>query len=34
MNRWFLDPLFRGRYPADMLEYFGPTPRRRSPTAT
>jgi len=23
-NRWFLDPLFRGSYPADMLELFGP----------
>lgn len=23
MNRWFLDPLFKGRYPEDMLEYFG-----------
>ncbi len=22
-NRWYLEPLFRGRYPADMLEYFG-----------
>jgi beta-glucosidase len=22
MNRWFLDPLFRGEYPADMLELF------------
>jgi beta-glucosidase len=22
-NRWYLDPLFRGEYPADMLEYFG-----------
>ena len=21
-NRWYLDPLFRGAYPADMLEYF------------
>jgi len=21
-NRWYLDPLFRGTYPADMLEYF------------
>ena len=23
-NRWFLDPIFRGSYPADMLEYFAP----------
>jgi beta-glucosidase len=23
-NRWFLDPLFRSQYPADMLEYFAP----------
>jgi beta-glucosidase len=23
-NRWFLDPIFRGSYPEDMLEYFGP----------
>lgn len=23
-NRWFLDPLFKGDYPADMLELFGP----------
>jgi beta-glucosidase len=22
-NRWFLDPIFRGSYPADMLEHFG-----------
>jgi beta-glucosidase len=22
-NRWFLDPVFRGRYPADMLEWYG-----------
>jgi beta-glucosidase len=22
-NRWFLEPLFRASYPADMLEYFG-----------
>jgi beta-glucosidase len=22
-NRWYLDPVFRGAYPADMLEYFG-----------
>ena len=22
-NRWFLDPLFRGAYPADLLEHFG-----------
>ena len=25
-NRWFLDPLFRGEYPADMLERFTATP--------
>ena len=24
MNRWFLDPLFHGRYPADMVELLGP----------
>lgn len=23
-NRWYLDPLYRGGYPADMLELFGP----------
>ena len=23
LNRWFLDPLFRGRYPEDMLEFWG-----------
>ncbi|MEJ2208343.1 MAG: GH1 family beta-glucosidase [Anaerolineae bacterium] len=23
LNRWFLDPLFRGEYPADMLEFWG-----------
>ncbi|MDQ3695768.1 MAG: GH1 family beta-glucosidase [Chloroflexota bacterium] len=23
MNRWFLDPLCRGRYPADMWEWYG-----------
>lgn len=23
MNRWFLDPLFRGEYPADMVSCFG-----------
>jgi beta-glucosidase len=23
LNRWFLDPLFRAEYPADMLEHFG-----------
>ncbi len=23
INRWFLDPLFRGSYPADMLEFWG-----------
>ena len=22
-NRWYLDPIFEGRYPADLLEYFG-----------
>ena len=22
-NRWYLDPVFRGAYPSDMLEYFG-----------
>jgi beta-glucosidase len=22
-NRWYLDPIFRGSYPEDMLEYFG-----------
>ncbi len=22
-NRWYLEPVFRGSYPADMLEYFG-----------
>ena len=22
-NRWYLDPVFRGEYPADMLEWFG-----------
>jgi beta-glucosidase len=22
-NRWYLDPVFRGRYPSDMLDYFG-----------
>ena len=22
-NRWYLDPVFRGEYPGDMLEYFG-----------
>ena len=22
-NRWFLDPVFRGAYPADLLEHFG-----------
>ena len=22
-NRWYLEPVFRGTYPADMLEYFG-----------
>src|SRR5690606_10948062 len=24
MARWFLDPLFHGRYPADMVELLGP----------
>ena len=23
-NRWFLDPVFRGRYPGDMTAWFGP----------
>lgn len=23
-NRWFLDPVYRGHYPADMVEIFGP----------
>ena len=23
-NRWFLDPIFRGAYPADLVEHFGP----------
>lgn len=23
-NRWFLDPIFQGRYPEDMLEWYGP----------
>ena len=23
MNRWFLDPIFRGSYPTDMLEHYG-----------
>ncbi len=23
-NRWFLDPLFRGEYPQDIWEYYGP----------
>ena len=23
LNRWFLDPIFRGSYPADMVEHFG-----------
>jgi beta-glucosidase len=22
-NRWYLEPIFRGRYPADMVDYFG-----------
>ncbi|MDI3310926.1 MAG: GH1 family beta-glucosidase [Thermoanaerobacterium sp.] len=22
-NRWFLDPIFKGKYPEDMVEYFG-----------
>jgi beta-glucosidase len=26
-NRWFLDPLFRGRYPDDLLERFAPPVR-------
>ena len=24
LNRWFLDPLYKGEYPADMLEFYGP----------
>ncbi len=24
LNRWFLDPLYKGQYPADMLEFYGP----------
>jgi beta-glucosidase len=24
LNRWYLDPLFRGEYPADMLEQYAP----------
>jgi beta-glucosidase len=24
LNRWFLDPLFRGAYPEDMLEHYAP----------
>jgi beta-glucosidase len=24
VNRWFLDPLFRGEYPQDLLPHFGP----------
>jgi beta-glucosidase len=24
-NRWFLDPILRGSYPADLLEYFAPS---------
>ena len=27
-NRWFFDPVLRGRYPADMLEHFGSSRRR------
>jgi hypothetical protein len=23
VNRWFLDPLLRGEYPADMVEWYG-----------
>jgi beta-glucosidase len=30
-NRWFLDPLFRARYPQDMIEVFG---RLATPAAT
>ena len=30
-NRWFLDPLFRGAYPDDMLATFGDAIRRFSP---
>ncbi len=33
-NRWFLDPLFRGEYPADMLEAWQDLACRRSRTAT
>ncbi|MCY0878877.1 MAG: family 1 glycosylhydrolase [Firmicutes bacterium] len=28
-NRWFLDPLIRGQYPADLLELFQPLMRHR-----
>jgi len=31
LNRWFLDPLFSGSYPADMLEFFGPLAPRIVP---
>jgi beta-glucosidase len=27
-NRWFLDPIFRGAYPADLVEHFGPNAPR------
>ena len=27
-NRWFLDPIFRAAYPADLLEHFGPSAPR------
>ena len=33
-NRWFLDPVLRGEYPADMLEALRADPPARSPTAT
>jgi beta-glucosidase len=31
LNRWFLDPLFCGSYPADMLEHSGPLAPRVEP---
>lgn len=31
LNRWFLDPLFYGSYPADMLELGGPFALRVEP---
>ncbi len=33
-NRWFLDPVFRGTYPGDMLAWFGRIAARRSETGT